>query len=97
MRKIEKFVKLLIEILDEVEKEKVNPDSLWHSSLLDNVVVPEISQLLKFAKNGVVYFKYGKKQRRLESTYFILDSMAPLDSVLLGQKILKLQQLYRKL
>lgn len=97
MSKLEKFIQLLREILFEADKEKNSPRSIWRVSLLDNIVVPEISELLKYAQGGEIYFKNGKKQSMLQSSYYITDEMAPLDKTSLGRKILELQQLYRKL
>jgi len=134
MKKIEKFKKLLEDILLEIDNEKANPQSLWRlgeykpdfaldildkyqvkmsqgmRSLIltepDSVlvapivgVVREITELLQYAQNGTVYFKYGKakSQRMLQSTYFMLDTFIPLDKTLLGIKIFELQDLYRKL
>ena len=40
------------------------------------------------------FFKYGKKQRMLESTHIITDSLSALDKTPLGSKILELQKLF---
>ena len=47
--------------------------------------------------NGEVFFKYGKKQRMLESTYIITDSIRNLSNTSLGKEIIKLQEKYNKL
>ena len=47
--------------------------------------------------NGRVFFKYGKKQRMLESTYIITDSIKNLKETILGKEIIKLQELYNKI
>ena len=46
---------------------------------------------------GKVFFKYGKKQRMLESTYIITDSTRNLNNTNLGKEIIKLQEIYNRL
>ena len=53
--------------------------------------------LLHAAKLGEVYFKYGKKQRMLESAYLVLDSCDGLGDTPLGKKILELQTVYSRI
>lgn len=92
------FTCLLIDILDCAEKEKnailVGKDSLWNLEQIQKVIVPEISELLLYANKGEIYFKYGKKQRLLESSYLIIDSLNDLSHTVLGKCILRLQKLY---
>ena len=61
---------------------------------LKNIVIPEMNELKLHADKGDVYYKYGKKQRMLESTYLITDSLNALDSTSLGRKIIQLQDMY---
>ena len=96
-RKQEKYVSLLRDVLEEAEKEKAKPDSIWGKDLIDDVVVPEMKELLEYAEKEEAYFKYGKRQARLVSTYFMFDSLEPRWNTILGSKILELQILYRKL
>ncbi len=92
------FVCLLVDVLDCAEKEKNaildGKESLWNLEQIQKVIVPEISELLSYANNGKIYFKYGKKQRLLESSYLITDSLNDLSHTALGKGILKLQNLY---
>lgn len=92
------FINTLREALAcaEAESEKIGSGcfSKWNQEQLENVVRPEISELLSFALKGEVLFKYGKKQRMLESTYLVLDSLSALDKTPLGIKILELQKLF---
>ena len=80
MQKLDQFINILNEILVYAE--------------MENVVCPEINELLSFALKGKVFFKYGKKQRMLESTHLITDSLSALDKTPLGSKILELQKLF---
>ena len=69
-------------------------ESLWNLEQIQKVIVPEISELLSYANKGTIYFKYGKKQRRLESSYLITDSLNDLSHTALGECVLRLQNLY---
>lgn len=95
------FVCLLVNILECAEKEKSNilegKLSLWNLDQIQKVIIPEISELLSFANEGKFYFKYGKKQRLLESSYLITDSLNDLYHTPLGEYIAKLQNLYDSL
>ena len=101
MRKLEQFINILSEIIEyaETESTRINSGhpSKWKYNQLEDVVCPEISQLLSFALEGKVFFRYGKRQRMLESTYLITDSLSALDKTPLGSKILELQKLYNSL
>lgn len=95
------FICLLADILDCAEKEKntiLNGKlSLWNLEQIQKIIAPEISELLSYANKGIVYFKHGKKQRLLESSYLITDSLNDLSHTDLGECILKLQNLYDSL
>ena len=67
---------------------------MWNLEQIQKVIVPEISELLLYANKGEIYFKYGKKQRLLESSYLITDSLNDLSHTALGEYVLKLQNLY---
>ena len=56
-----------------------------------------MEELYTHFKNGEVFFKYGKKQRMLESTYIMTDSIRNLSNTSLGKEIIKLQEKYNKL
>ncbi len=92
------FISLLIDTLNCAEKEKSaifdGKGSLWNLEQIQDVIVPEVSELLSYANKGKIYFKYGKKQRFLESSYLITDSLNDLSHTALGECVLKLQNLY---
>ena len=98
MGKYDVFACLLIEVLTFAEKEKkaiLNGEiSQWELYQIQKVIIPEMSELLFYAQKGEIYFKYGKKQRLLESTYLITDSFACLSQTQLGKSIIKLQEKY---
>ena len=92
------FICLLVNILECAEKEKKaildGKKSLWNLEQIQKVIIPEISELLLYANEGKIYFKYGKKQRLLESSYLITDSLNDLSHTALGMCVLRLQNLY---
>lgn len=98
MKKNNSFICSLVDILDCAEKEKNaildGKESLWNLEQIQKVIVPEISELLSYANKGKIYFKYGKKQRLLESSYLITDSLNDLSHTALGECVLRLQNLY---
>lgn len=98
MKKNNSFICLLVDTLDCAEKEKNiildGKISRWNLEQIQKVIIPEISELLTYANNGKSYFKYGKKQRLLESSYLITDSLNDLHYTALGKSILKLQKFY---
>ena len=95
------FICLLVDILDCAEKEKNTildgKESLWNLEQIQKIIVPEISELLSYANKGKIYFKYGKNQRFLESSYLITDSLNGLSNTALGECVLRLQNLYNTL
>lgn len=97
-KEMNSFVKSLIAVLDCAEKGKNaildGKDSSWTLEQIQKVIVPEISELLSYANKGKIYFKYGKKQRLLESSYLITDSLNDLSHTALGECVLRLQNLY---
>lgn len=98
IKKIHSFTKLIEEVItlteEECRRKQEGEISKWDYKLLQNVVDLEMKELLLHAKNEKVYFKYGKQQRILESTYVITDSTEQLKETTLGRKILELQQMY---
>ena len=97
MKNIIPFLKQLDTILDEAVAEEAraqNGNSRWEERALKNIVIPEMNELKLYADKGIIYYKYGKKQSVLESTYLITDSMSSLDSTPLGRMILLLQDMY---
>ena len=91
------MVEQLKRVLNSIEEELKNENSIWEKGHLINVVEPEIKELYAHFASGRVFFKYGKRQRMLESTYIITDSLRNLSNTSLGKEIIKLQQMYNKL
>ena len=80
-----------------LDNEIFDENSLWNKEQLLKVIKPEMEELYKYFKIGKKFFKYGKNQRMLESTYLITDSMKNLKNTNLGKEILKLQDIYNKI
>lgn len=101
MKKLDSFINLLISVIEcaEKEKEKIcnHEDSEWNYDQIQKVVLPELNELLSYANQNKLFFKYGKKQRQLESTYIITDSMKNLSNTILGKKVIELQEVYNKI
>ena len=66
-------------VLNTIEEEIKNENSIWDKEQLISVIKPEMEELYAHFKNGRVFFKYGKKQRMLESTYIMTDSIRNLN------------------
>ncbi len=98
MKNINIFIGLLVSVLEYAEKEKSiicdGKTSQWSYDQIQSVILPEIKELLSYANKDVIYFKYGKKQRLLESSYLITDSLKNLSHTDLGKAILDLQCFY---
>ncbi len=101
MEKFDQYIKVLEEtaecIVNEKSKIKAGQISKWTIGQLDRVVSPEINELLTYALKGKVFFKYGKEQRLLVSSYFMTDSLEKLCDTPLGKKIMELQRIYNSL
>lgn len=89
--------KQLKKILNIIEIETNNKNSVWNKGLLIKFIKPEMEELYRYFKNGKTFFKFGKSQRMLESTYIITDSTEKLSNTNLGKEILKFQEMYNKL
>lgn len=87
----------LAEAVSEQKRIEAGVPSGWTRTQLTAGVIPELTELLYAAKLGEVYFKYGKKQRMLESAYLVLDSCDGLGDTSLGKKILELQTVYSRI
>ena len=79
-------------VLNCIEEEIKSENSIWDKEQLISVVKPEMEELYTHFKNGRVFFKYGKKQRLLESTYIMTDAIRNLSETSLGKEIIKLQK-----
>lgn len=84
-------------VLNCIEDEIKSVNSNWDKKQLISIVKPEMEELYNHFVNGRVFFKYGKKQRMLESTYIITDSIKNLKETILGKEIIKLQELYNNI
>lgn len=91
------MVEQLKKILNIIEIEINNKNSVWNKKLLIRVIKPEIQELYNYLKKGKIFFKFGKSQRMLESTYIITDSIEKLGNTVLGKELLKFQEMYNKL
>lgn len=91
------MVEQLKRVLNSIEEEIKSENSIWDKEQLISVVKPEMEELYTHFKNGRVFFKYGKKQRLLESTYIMTDAIKNLSNISLGKEIIKLQEKYNKL
>ena len=91
------MVEQLKRVLNSIEEEIKSENSIWDKEQLISVVKPEMEELYTHFKNGRVFFKYGKKQRLLESTYIMTDAIRNLSNTGLGKEIIKLQEKYNKL
>lgn len=88
------MIEQLKKILIILENEIVAKNSFWDKEVLLKVIKPEMKELYRHFISGEKFFKYGKTQRMLESTYIITDSIKNLGSTNLGKEILKLQNMY---
>ena len=95
------FISLLNDVLSLAQKEEKaiieGEISEWGLGEIQKIIIPEMKELLSHAKYGEIHFKYGKRQRMLESTYLITDSLSNLSYTTLGKSILNLQEYYRSL
>ena len=100
MNKQNEFISILKEVIScaQIEIKNINSgkESSWTAEQIE-VVLSEISELLSYALKGMVFYKYGEKQRLLESSYIMTDSLMNLNRTTLGKQILELQKLYNKL
>lgn len=101
MNKLELLISRLKDIIEcarqEQNKINVGEISKWNTQQLKNFILPEMNELLVYALKGQIFFKYGKSQRLLETTYLMTDSLDNLNETILGEKITELQKLYNSL
>ncbi|HEY8419424.1 MAG TPA: hypothetical protein VIL03_03210 [Clostridia bacterium] len=96
MTRVEEFKKTLNEVIALVEEElkKVAAgQSIWSQKQLEKIIQPEMMELLEHAKRGEILMKRNKK---LRSTYFLVETNIPYDRTDLGKKILELQGIYQQ-
>lgn len=82
-------------ILFLVETETKDKKTIWNADEL-SAVKREMEELYSHFVNGESCFKYGRKQRMLESTYLLTDSFKNLNNTTLGIEILNFQEMYYK-
>lgn len=90
-----KYEILLVCIIDLAQHEIsiINNGGIsdWWFNHLEGVILPEAEELLKYILEGQLFLKYGKDQRRLVSTYAIIEWIKPVEYTLLGILIRRLQ------
>jgi hypothetical protein len=100
-RKFDSFVQALKDVLCEADFEiqriHMGEYSAWTENLIVKWIKPEISRLLEYALNGVIHFEYGKKNRRLQSAYLLIEGLDTRSETTLGEKIFLLQDIYNRM
>ena len=91
------MIESLEKIFTIINNEIGNECSLWDKNIIKKVILPEMEDLYAHFVKGEKYFKYGKRQRMLESTYILTDSLEKLADTLLGHQILVIQHIYDKI
>lgn len=94
MENLSRLFSLLNSVLEEAGREEAKAqdgDSRRDEGDIKNIVIPEMNRLKLHTERGEIWFPYGRKQRMLESTYLLTDSLNELDHTSLGRKILMLQ------
>ena len=91
------MVEQLKKVLKIIENEIQCENSIWDKQQLVYIIKPEMEELYSYFANGRIFFKYGRNQRMLESTYIITDSMKNLKDTNVGKEIIKLQEIYNKM
>ncbi len=91
---VEQVKEKIYKILKSIEDEKRQRKSIWSHAQLE-MVANELKLILEYIlKEKDLLFRYGKKQRLLESLYILTDSLEPLNKTALGILIVELQELY---
>ena len=88
----------LIINLAKIEEKRIldEKNSAWDYKQIHYVIIPEMEDILSGIEHGKLFFKYGKKQRMLESTYIMTDSLHRLNETILGKEISKLQMMINR-
>lgn len=63
----------------------------WTLFQLENIILPEMDELIQHILKGHLFLKYGRHQRLLESTYMLSDSLNKIAKTPLGVQITMLQ------
>lgn len=86
--------------IDKLKRGKTNDEATQELINSNRDIMGDVEEeplfwfALSYANKGKIYFKYGKKQRLLESSYLITDSLNDLSHTALGECVLRLQNLY---
>lgn len=101
MEKMDLFIDLLRDVLayanNELSEIKNGHSSLWEKGLIEDVVIPEMNELLEHALKGEFYIKNEARKRLLLTSYFMTDTLVNLEDTCLGKKVTALQKLYTSL
>ena len=91
------FITILNSVIDSAHHEvaliRNGGISEWNADLLEQVVIPEMNELLQYVLKGELFLKHGKQQRLLESTYLLTDSLNEISNTPLGRSVRKLQKM----
>ena len=103
-KRLEKAIASVQNVIAVANAELSNANSRWSKGLIEDVVLSEMQELYDHFIVGERYFKYINKvgifrikQRLLQSTYFMFDTMEDLSSTELGQAIHEFQKIYDRL
>lgn len=102
-KRLEKAIASVQNVINVANAELSNANSKWSKVAIEDVV-SEMQELYDHFIAGERFFKYKNKigiftvkQRLLQSTYFLLDTMEDLSSTELGQAIRDFQNIYYRL
>lgn len=101
----EKQIKQFIEVLDEAiafaNEEKSNleidMDSSWDRDRFVKLSLKELSELYEYAQKGIILYKYGPNNRKLDSVVFAKKNGINLSESSLGRQLIKLDRMYRSM
>lgn len=84
------------EILEMAEEEiKKGEASKWNPKLLKNVICEEMHEILDSLSSKEDFEKFRKSRRILYSSYYIMDSMDPIQDTLLAERVYSLSRYIR--
>ena len=103
-KRLEKAIASVQNVIAVANAELANTNSKWSKGVIEDVVLSEMQELYDHFMVGEQFFKYKNKigiftikQRLLQSTRFMLDTMEDLYSTELGQAIRDFQKIYDRL
>lgn len=102
-KRLKKAIISVQNVIAVANSELTNADSKWNKRTIE-IVVSEMQELYDHFIVGERYFKYKNKfgifhikQRLLQSTYIMLDTLEDLSSTELGRAISDFQKIYYRL